>query len=451
LSLTLKSAQLVISGRALRGIYMDNYDCIVIGAGPAGLTAATLLARSGMDVIVIERGEYPGAKNMFGGVLYSRGLEEIFPEFWKEAPVERPVARWVISFLNADSSFSIDYKSRHYSKPPYNAFTVLRSKFDRWHAQKAEAEGVTLVTKTTVLDLIKDNGVITGVKTDREQGDLFAPVVIAADGVNSIVKRNSILGKDLVLDEVSLGVKEILALPEEDINRNFSLSDGEGMARTFVGAATDGVPGGGFIYTNRESISIGVVVKPGSLIEKKVSPEDLLDNFKNHDLVKPIVKNGVRREYSAHLIPEGGSAERNLYADGLIAAGDAAGFTLSTGFRTEGVNYSIMSGAAAAEAVKSAGKKNDFSAKSLSVYVKLLKDYGLLSDFKKHKNAPEFFKNPRLYETYPDLICKVADDIFTVLPGPKDGIFTKLKKSMKGRISWFRIIKDCLAGWRAIL
>jgi len=428
-----------------------RFECIVIGAGPCGLTAALTLARAGIEVLVVERGEYPGSKNMFGGVLYSKGLNKLFPEFWEEAPVERPVARWVLSFLSPDSCFSIDFKSTHFCERPYNAFTVLRARFDRWYARKVEEAGATILTDTAVEDLLWDQGRVVGVKVGRDQGELLCDVAIAADGVNSLIARKSGLRKDLSPDDASLGVKEILALPKETIDQAFSLKRGEGMAQTFIGAATNGVPGGGFIYTNQESLSVGIVVKLSSLAQNGLRSEDLLEGFKHHPLIWPLVKDGELREYSAHLIPEGGYPSRDpIYTDGLLIAGDAARFTLSTGVRLEGANYGIMSGAAAAEAIKRVRRSKDFSRRGLSVYPEILKDYGVLADLKKFKRAPHFFKNARLYQVYPEMACHLAESVFSVDSKPKRGLFALAGETVKKNVSWSKIIKDAISGWRSL-
>lgn len=428
-----------------------KFECIVIGAGPAGLTAALVLARAGVEVLVLERGEYPGSKNMFGGVLYSKGLHQLLPEFWDEAPVERPVARWGVSFLDGSSAFSLDFKNEQYNQAPYNAFTVLRSRFDRWYAQKVEAAGATLLTGTVVEDLLWDQGRVVGVKTGRKDGELLADVVIAADGVNSLVSRKGALRKDLSPEQVSLGVKEILALPRDAVNRAFALSGNEGAAYTFVGAATAGVAGGGFIYTNRDSLSVGVVTKLSELARQQQTPEELLEAFKHHPLIAPLIKDGEPREYLAHLIPEG-YKEKNmpLFADGLLAAGDAAGFTLSTGLRVEGANYGITSGLAAAEAVQRARERKDFSRRGLGVYPQILRDHGILADLEKFKHAPHFFKNPRLYQLYPEMACRLGESLFSVEPQAKKGLFSLFNEARQGKVSWPQLVKDAVAGWRGL-
>jgi electron transfer flavoprotein-quinone oxidoreductase len=410
-----------------------------------------VLAREGMEVIVLERGEYPGAKNMFGGVLYCRGLEELIPEFWKDAPVERPVTRWALSFLTPDSSVSMEYRDIRSGTPPYNAFTVSRAKFDRWYADKVREAGVSLVTETLVEDLLWDGSRVAGVLTDRDQGELYADVVIAADGINSVVKRRGNFAEDLSSEEVSLGVKEVLALSEESINSAFSLSGQEGLAHTFVGAATSGVPGGGFFYTQKESISVGVVAKLSALAQSKLRPEDVLDRFKHHTHIRGLIKDAKPREYLAHLIPEGAyRPSTKLYTDGLLLAGDAAGFVLSTGLRVEGANYAIMSGVAAAEAVKHARQKNDFSSTGLAVYTDFLTQYGLLADFRKFRHASRFMKNPRLYQQYPEAICRMAESILTVDPGPKKGMLGLFRDSIKDRMSVGNVISDAIGAWRAL-
>ena len=431
---------------------MNRFDAIIIGAGPAGITTALVLAQAGKEVVVLERGEYPGSKNMFGGVLYSKGLHELIPNFWDKAPVERPVARWIISGLNKDASFSLDYKNARYTEAPYNAFTVLRSKFDSWYARQAEAAGATLLTETIVEDFIYDQQRVVGVKTGRDDGELYADVVVAADGVNSLAARKGVIKKDLSPYDVSLGVKEILAMPAESVNRAFALTGNEGAACTFVGAATQGVPGGGFIYTNKDKLSIGIVVKLSSLSKTGRRPEDLLEDFKQHPMIWPLIKEGEIREYLAHLIPEGGqTSSKRLYKDGLLATGDAGGFTLSTGFRVEGANLAIMSGMAAAETVIRSSRSRDFSEKGLSIYSDILRQYGVLADLEKFRHAPNFLKNPRLYQSYPELVCQISNALFSVEPGPKKGIGEMVKEARKGKqLSRFEIIKDIYAGWRGL-
>ena len=121
-----------------------DFDVIVVGTDPTGPVAAFLLAQQGLSVVLIERGEAPGAKNLSGGVLYGRVLEEVFPGFADHAPVERRITSHVTTFLTPDSSVSIDYAGGPLAKP-VNAVTVLRAKFDPWLAERAEEAGVFLM------------------------------------------------------------------------------------------------------------------------------------------------------------------------------------------------------------------------------------------------------------------------------------------------------------------
>ncbi|HMR96081.1 MAG TPA: FAD-dependent oxidoreductase, partial [Microthrixaceae bacterium] len=174
---------------------MADFDAIVVGAGPAGSAAAIELARAGASVCLIERGPYPGSKNMYGGVIYGRILDEIIPEWWTEAPVQRWVTRRATMILTEDRALTVDYRSGAWGEPPYNGATAYRPDFDAWLAEHAVAAGATLVTSTTVTGLLRDgdraDGAIVGVRTDRPDGDLTARVVIACDGVNSFVAKEA--------------------------------------------------------------------------------------------------------------------------------------------------------------------------------------------------------------------------------------------------------------------
>jgi len=431
----------------------EKFDVAIVGAGPAGTTAGLALAQSGLNVALFERGEQPGAKNMFGGVLYyTEVLNKLIPDFWKQAPIERYVTKHVVTFLTPGSSFSISFTDNDFGRPPYNGVTLLRSPFDQWYAQKAQEAGAFLIPETTAHDLVWDGDRVIGVQTDRSNGIVYADAVIAADGANSLLARKAGLRKDFSPSDFAVAAKEILALPAEIIEERFGLADNEGLAQTFVGDCTQGLTGGAFLYTNRATISLGVVAKLNSLEERKISIAELLDNFKNNPVVQLSIKGGTLKEYSGHLIPESGlKMMPQLYGNGILVTGDAAGLLLSTGFTLEGMNFAIASGFAAAETVKMAKQREDFSRRVLASYEDSLKQSFVLQDLKTFRQTPALLANPRVYELYPSLICNISRGLFQVDGQPRKKILKLARREMKGKISLWRLIKDIIQAGRALI
>ncbi|ATW24926.1 FAD-dependent oxidoreductase [Candidatus Formimonas warabiya] len=424
-----------------------QFDAIVVGAGPAGSTAALKLARAGLKVALLERGEYPGAKNVSGAALYGMDfMENLIPGFSQTAPLERCISRKILGFLTDTSSLLIDFKNERAAAFPFNGFSILRPKFDRWLAERAEEAGACLICGTVATGLIKEKGQIVGVHTDREQGDLFADAVIAADGVNSFLAKEAGLQREFHAHEMSVGVKEVIQLSPEIIEDRFQLNGNEGTAMETVGAITGKVNGGGFLYTNRDSVSLGVVGQISTLMQYRVQPYALLELFKNHPTIRPLIRGGRTKEYAAHMIPEGGwKMFPRLYAPGLLVTGDAAGFVLVTGYLLLGINFAMLSGAAAADAVTAAAKKGDFSSPSMALYEKYLTDNQVLPTFKKFRHTPEFVSNPHIQNVYPEFVCSFMESLYRVDRGPVPKLaglgLAELKKS---GLSVGKMVKDVI-------
>ncbi len=413
---------------------MSDFDIIVVGAGPAGAAAALAAARAGQKVALIERGPFPGSKNMYGGVIYGRILETLIPNWWEEAPIQRWIVRRGTMMATPTQSVTIDVRTTAWGEAPYNGATALRPDFDSWLANHAVAAGASLITSTTVTGLITDAGKVVGVRTDRPDGDLRAKVVIACDGVNSFLAKEAGLHHHQGAEHYTLGVKEVLALPAEVINERFNVSDNEGVDYEIVGC-TGGIAGGGFVYTNKESVVVGAVLHLPALGESGRRPEDIIADIKEHPSIAPLIAGGELLEYSAHLIPEGGyDAMPDLHADGLLIAGDAGGMCLAAGIWLEGVNYAIASGKAAGEVAARCVKESDTSLEALAVYRKELEASFVLGDHKRLRHVPELLLSDRVQNRYPELICSLAEAMFTVdNPEPKPRVNKLLRQLMKER------------------
>ena len=224
----------------------EKFDVIIVGAGSGGCAAAYSLAKMGINVLMVERGKYPGAKNVMGGRMYAYALNRLITDFWKEAPVERCVTHEKLTLLSDKSSVTLDFQDEELLDPP-NSFTILRARFDQWFANKAVEAGATLISNVRVDDLLWKDKKITGIVAGTDK--LEANVVIAADGAVSLMAEKAGLKKFLA-KEFAIGMKEIIELPEKTIEERFNLACGEGAAQLFIGQCTRQIPGGAFVsYT----------------------------------------------------------------------------------------------------------------------------------------------------------------------------------------------------------
>jgi electron transfer flavoprotein-quinone oxidoreductase len=426
-------------------------DAIVVGAGPAGAAAALELARAGRSVVLLERGPFPGSKNVYGGVVYGRVLDEVIPRWWEEVPVQRWVVRRSTMMLTGTQALSVDLRTQAWGEAPYNGMTVYRSDFDGWLAGHAVAAGARLLTSTVATGLLRDErGAVTGVRTDRPGGDLRARAVIACDGVNSFLAKEAGLLPRVAPEHHTLGVKEVLDLPAAAIEERFGLGPRQGADIEMLGA-TGGIPGGGFLYTNADTVSIGVVVSLPGLARARVRPEQLIADLKRHPAVAPYLRGGTVREYSAHLIPEGGYNNiPKLAADGLVVAGDAAGLCLAAGIWLEGVNFAIGSGLAAGRAVARAVAAGDTSARGLAGYRRDLESAFVLADHKRLRGAPRLVLADRVQQHYPGLMCDLAEGMFTVTnPQPKPGLLRLARRAARrNQVGLGELLRDGVAAAR---
>ena len=403
---------------------MTDVDVVVVGAGPAGACAAITAARAGLDVLLLERGPFPGSKNMYGGVVYPRILDGLIPDWWEHAPVQRWVTRRSTMLLTDTQALTVDFRSQRWSAPPYNGATAYRPDWDNWLAGHAVAAGAQLVTDTTVVGLIREpDGRVVGVRTDRPDGDVRARVVIACDGVNSFLAKEAGLYPHTDAKNFTLGVKETLALPKDVIDERFAVRDRDGVDIEILGG-TSGVNGGGFLYTGLDTLAVGVVLKLPKLTARQLRPEQVIAGLKQHPAIAPLVQGAELKEYSAHLIPEAGlSMMPRMTTPGMLVAGDAAALCLAAGIWLEGVNFAMASGMYAGEAAAEAVRSGDTGAKGLAGYHRRLSDTFVLRDHRRLRRAPELVLSDRVQHLYPEMVANVVERMFRVdNPHPKPGL-----------------------------
>ncbi len=410
----------------------DDFDVIVVGAGMAGCPAAIRLAQAGANVLLLERGPEPGTKNLSGGLLWGNDLARVLPTWAQEMPLERHLVRKRFGFLTPERTLAFDFEDVSWSRPPYPAHSVLRSRTDAWLAKQAEAAGATVVPSVPVERLAWEGTTVRGVVQGGET--MRAPVTIVADGANSRLTLGTPIRPEPRLGETAteLGIKEVYRLDAARLEERFQLRAGEGHAEEWVlGLYPPGVMAGGFLYTNQDTISLGVVVNLASLFGGQAYAHELVERFKAHPTVQRAIAGAELVEYGAKLISTGwASRPAGFHGDGWMVAGDAAGFVFSNGIVIQGMNYAVRSGLEAAETALAARAAGGSGAQRLAEYDRRLESTGILGDFRDFAGLDRVKWNPRIYTFYP----KFATELFHAMMdggARKEHLWRTLRKAQR--------------------
>ena len=423
----------------------ERFDAIVVGAGLAGCAAAYKMVQEGLEVLLIERGNYAGAKNMTGGRIYTHSLEKLIPDFREIAPLERKVTKEKISIISDNQATTIEYASNDY-KENEESYTILRGRFDQWLAEQVEEAGGMVVAGVQADELILEDGKVVGVKVGED--DMYGNVVVIADGVNSMLAEKAGFRKPVTPEQMAVGAKDVYELSPELIEARFGQSEGEGTAWLSMGDVTGGLMGGGFIYTNKESISVGMVVSLAHIGQSDKNIEEMMNDFVATPAIAPLLKDAKLVERSGHVVPEAGfGGVSNLSGDGYVIVGDAAGLCMNLGYTVRGMDLAIESGIHAAQTIIEAKAAEDYSAAALKKYDdRVLNSPSIGGDMKLTAKFPEFMETDRIFKEYPQMVNGIMHDVFRVNDQGAEPIMKKMMRRVK-KVGIINLAKD---GWKGV-
>jgi electron transfer flavoprotein-quinone oxidoreductase len=310
--------------------------------------------------------------------------------------------------------------------------------------------GALVICETTVTGLHMDGARVVGINTDRVGGSVYADAVILADGVNSLLAKKAGFHAELQPRDVALAVKEIHFLPETTIESRFNIGPDEGVAIEMAGKITQGMVGTGFLYTNKESLTLGVGCLLSDLRTQRITPHALIEKMKEHPAIRPLIEGGEMKEYSAHLIPEGGyNAIPGIHGEGWLMVGDAGMFVNSV--HREGSNLAMTTGWLAAQTLIELRREGKpFTAANLARYRHKLDQSFVMKDLKKYRDMPAVLeKNPQFFTQYPELINRAAHTMLLVDGADKKSKERDIRKNFIRKRSRFGLIGDAFKLWRA--
>ena len=396
----------------------EHYEAIVVGCGPGGAAAAAALARNDIETLVLERGVDAGSKNVSGGLIYAEEsapytIDGLFPEFRDEAS-ERPITDYQMHNVAGDRVKTFDLTALHEHDTEWSD-AVLRRHMDSWLADRVHAltreTGGGLLTEVRANGLLRDGGEIVGVTCD-ELEPMTADLIVAADGVNSELARDAGLMDWEEPEEWFQGVKAVVDMDPATINDRFDIEPEEGVAHLYSGDLFEGVRGGGFLYTNESSLSIGTVFPLDSLVERQAEPHELLDALLTHPLLDQWFQGEYEElEYGAKLVPDSKKVAHTApYRDRLVLVGDAAGQMQAQGPIIKGMNHAVSAGALAGEAYVEAKTRGDPAAAG-ERYAKKLADEGVMK-----KLRPRRYRAVRALGEH-EPVTRASDAVLTSVIG----------------------------------
>ena len=415
---------------------MADFDAIVVGSGCAGAVAAYELAKAGKSVLVVERGNFAGAKNMTGGRIYSHSLKKVFPDFEREAPLERKITHERMAFMDPASQMAIDFTSPELAEEAKDSYSVLRAPFDQWLASKAEDAGAEYICGIAVEELLKDeSGKVVGVRAGEDE--ITAEVTIVAEGVNSLLCERSLGNPRPKASQMAVGVKQVFELPAAQIEDRFLVPEGEGAAMLFVGDCTHGNVGGGFLYTNRDSISLGLVATISLAADgaNEVPVYQMLEDFKNHPAVAPVIRGAKLVEHSGHMVPEGGYDMVPQYVfDGALVAGESAGLCMNMGYQVRGMDFAVASGQMAGLAAAKALDAGDTSAAGLASYKTAMESSFVIRDLATFRKWPHTMEGwSSMFDDYPVMVKEIFNAMFSVDGEPQKPLMKRMMPIVRKR------------------
>lgn len=397
---------------------VEKYDAIIVGAGPSGCCSAYFMAQSGLKVLLLERGPYPGAKTCGGSSLISEHVHKLFPNFWDEMDWERLITSQAYWLMSESSSTQMKFSSQLLGAAPFNRFSVRRVNLYSWLAEKAKSAGVTLHFSHCVAEVLKEGNKSVGVRIAPPQASIYlADMIVLAEGANALLAEQGGFSAKVSPYDLALYGKETIALPPPVIEERFNLTKGQGTIIGFIGYPTSGFNGTASLHTFKASININVGMSAADFAKSGFSPRQLIDRIKKHPDIRPLLKNGIVTEYGAGVLPEGGyQAIPQLVHPGLMIVGDAASIVNGV----HGFSLAMWSGYFAAQAAHQAKLHRDFSQKRLALYTTLMKESFVLQDLK--ANAPQagWLRNsPYLFDLYSRIANNAAYHIVKVYTMPK--------------------------------
>jgi electron transfer flavoprotein-quinone oxidoreductase len=404
-----------------------EFDVIVVGAGLGGSACALSLARKGANVLLLEKAKIPGERNMSGGVLFGTyaggyGMLDLVPDFETDAPIQRKIVSHEVNVLSDPDWDEGSYRYYRIEKKSLPSrvglfkvdlasghdYSVLRRDFDQWFATRAAQEGAMLCTQTSVESLLIENGVVVGVRTTHE--DLRSKLVVDASGVVSNLVEMAGLRQKLEPSELYHGLKHVYKLDPATIEKRFGVAKGEGKAQVYLGPFMKDVNGGAFVYTNQDSLSVGIVVSMNSMVsaytedfERVGKSIDILESFESHPMVAELLQGAELVEYSAHNVPKGYKCMlKKPYAPGFMAVGDSLGSFVKVGPLLDGMSKAITTGMMAAETYLQADQTGSFGDSALASYQSRLRP--VYRDIGRSRNDSRLSESRLTYQVLPKLL-----------------------------------------------
>lgn len=433
-----------------------DFDIIVVGCGCAGAIAAYVAAKQGKSVLVVERGEMPGSKNMTGGRIYVHSLRAVLDKYgqgevdWDEIPFERKITHERICMMDAENAMTLDYTGKALGAKGQESYSVLRAEFDQWLMSLVEGAGCEVICGIPVEELIKDdNGAVVGVRAGEDE--ITAHVVIVAEGANSLLAERYLGVPRPKPNQMAVGIKEVFQLTQDQVSDRFLTTQDEGAAMLYVGDCTHGNVGGGFMYANKESVSLGLVATIENMSKADTTIYQCMEDFKNHPAVAPLIKGAKMVEHSGHMVSEGGYNMIPEYVhDGALITGDAAMLCMNLGYVVRGMDLAVASGQFAAEAACEAIDDQDVSKNGLAAYRTRMESSFVIKDLKTFGKWPHTMENfERMFTEYPSMVSEVFDAMFVVDGKPSEPLMKRIVPIVKER-GLFKLFKEVKGAVKAL-